>query len=50
LKVGATFFGRLEEGVIATIAVAVLLAITNFEHLAEPWFSSLSSHITTVGT
>jgi Flp pilus assembly pilin Flp len=36
--------------IIATIAVVVLLAVANFGHLIEPWFCSLSSHITTVGT
>ena len=36
--------------IIATIAVVVLLGVTTFGKQIEPWFASLASHITTVGT
>ena len=35
---------------IATIAVVVLIGITAFGNLIQPWFASLAGRITTVGT
>jgi len=40
----------LEYGLlIATIAIIVLVGVSAFGHLIEPWFAGLASHITTVG-
>ena len=36
--------------IIATIVIVVLLGMTSFGRLIEPWFASLSGHITTLGT
>jgi Flp pilus assembly pilin Flp len=35
---------------IATIAIVVLLAITNFGVQITDWFGTLAGHITTTGT
>ena len=40
----------LEYGLlIATIAVIVLIGVSAFGYLIEPWLARLASHITTVG-
>jgi Flp pilus assembly pilin Flp len=36
--------------IVATIVLVVLLGVMSFGRLIEPWFASLASHITTVGT
>jgi Flp pilus assembly pilin Flp len=36
--------------IIATIAVVVLLGVSAFGNLVEPWFLQLAWHVTTVGT
>jgi Flp pilus assembly pilin Flp len=49
---------RLENGqnvveyglLIASIVVVVLIGITSFGHLIQPWFVSLANRLTTVGT
>jgi Flp pilus assembly pilin Flp len=33
---------------IASIVVIVLMAVTNFGHLIQPWFAALAQRITTV--
>ena len=35
---------------IAAIAIVVLIGVTAFGSLIEPWFAHLAGHITTVGT
>jgi Flp pilus assembly pilin Flp len=41
----------VEYGLImATIAIVVLLGVTQFGHLIEPWFAALAGKITTIGT
>ena len=35
--------------IIVTIAIVVLVGITAFGNLIEPWFTSLAERITTVG-
>jgi Flp pilus assembly pilin Flp len=35
---------------IGTIVVVVLLGVTKFGSLIEPWFAALAGRITTVGT
>jgi Flp pilus assembly pilin Flp len=35
---------------IVSIVVVVLLGMTSFGHVVEPWFAALAGHITTVGT
>jgi Flp pilus assembly pilin Flp len=41
----------VEYGVlIATIVIVVLLGVSAFGHLIEPWFLNLAGHITTTGT
>jgi Flp pilus assembly pilin Flp len=41
----------VEYGVmIATIALVVLTGVMTFGRLIQPWFMSLASHVTTVGT
>jgi Flp pilus assembly pilin Flp len=36
--------------IIATIVIVVLLGVSSFGRLIEPWFANLASHITTLGT
>jgi len=47
--------GRAQDTVeygllIATIVIVVLLGVTQFGYLIEPWFAALAGRITTVGT
>ncbi len=35
---------------IATIAIIVLIGVTRFGSLIEPWFAALAGRITTLGT
>jgi Flp pilus assembly pilin Flp len=36
--------------IIGTIAVVVLLGMTTFGNLIDPWFARLAAHVTTLGT
>jgi Flp pilus assembly pilin Flp len=47
----ATAQNVIEYGlIIALIVLMVLLGVTSFGYLIEPWFASLTGHLTTVGT
>jgi Flp pilus assembly pilin Flp len=36
--------------IIAAIVIVVLLGVSSFGHLIEPWFASLAGHVTTLST